>query len=202
MSDLASGAEGLPRPRSQWSRSPDSSGIPPVTTSSQEFSMFRRSLSVVLATASVMTLQALASAPANAGAYGCTGSLVRSWPLPLKDAITRKTYYRSDVKLYYNARTGWNCAVLAKRPGLPRYGVRTPMSIYMENDLMGDDNVKNVKNKRDYDGGNFKVYAGPVKVYGRNLCVTIKAEHDDAENHGSEPTKYQGRLWLLRVGCR
>ncbi|MFF4616979.1 hypothetical protein [Nonomuraea jabiensis] len=162
--------------------------------------MFRRSLSVVLATASVMALQALASAPANAGAYGCTGSLVRSWPLPLKDAVTGKTYYRSDIKLYYNARTGWNCAVLAKRPGLARYGVRTPMDIYMENDLMADDNAENVKGKRDSDSGSFKYYAGPVRVYGKNLCVTIKAQHSDAEDNGGKPT-YNGRLWLLRVAC-
>ena len=67
--------------------------------------MFRRPLSVMLATAAVLAVQAVASAPANADAYGCTGSLVKSWPLPLKDAITKKTYYLSDIKLFYNART-------------------------------------------------------------------------------------------------
>ncbi|MER7498871.1 hypothetical protein AB0L05_07165 [Nonomuraea pusilla] len=162
--------------------------------------MLRRSLSVLLPMVTVLALQAAGSAPASAAAYGCTGSLVRSWPLPLKDEITKKTYYVSDIKLFYDRRTGWNCAVLAKRPGDSRYGERTPMSILLWNDTWPSEVVKN---NVDADEGHFKYHAGPVKVYGRNHCVSILAKHGDYPGpDGPGGPKYNGRRLIEDVACR
>ena len=134
-------------------------------------------------------------APAAAGAYGCSGSLVGTWKVPLKDALNGKTYYRSDVKLYYDAGSGWNCAVLVKRPGQPRYGEATPLYLEIYNSRWAEDNYKN---NYDQDQGRFKYRAGPVKVYGKNLCLSIHARHGD---HTGPGTDYNGRLDKTRVAC-
>ncbi|MET7327522.1 hypothetical protein [Nonomuraea sp. NPDC005650] len=149
---------------------------------------------------SVVALQVAGSPPASAGAYGCTGSLVKSWPVPLKDAITKKYYYLSDIKLYYDARTGWNCAVLAKRPGKSRYGERTPMSIKLWNDTWPSEVVKN---NVAADDGRFKYHAGPVRVYGKNHCVSVLAKHGDYSGpDGPGGPEYNGRRLIEDVACR
>ncbi|MDX3103171.1 hypothetical protein ACIBO5_07700 [Nonomuraea angiospora] len=157
--------------------------------------MFRRVLSIMLPVVVVTASQAVASAPASAGAYGCSGSQVGSWAVPLRDLVTGGTYYRSDIKLFYDASTGWNCAVLAKRPGQARYGERTPMAIHLWNSRLTDDNVKNNK---DSDSGRFKYYAGPVRVYGKNLCMYINALHGD---HTGPEAGYNGQRQVLGVAC-
>jgi hypothetical protein len=121
---------------------------------------------------------------------------VGTWKVPLKDALDGKTYYRSDIKLYYNARSGWNCAVLAKRPGHARYGERTPMWIEMYNSRWAEDNWKH---NHAQDQGRFKYYAGPVKVYGKNLCVSIHVRHGDHTGPGDD---YNGGRHLTGVACR
>jgi hypothetical protein len=159
--------------------------------------MLKRIVTTVAALASAAALQAAVPAAASADAYGCAGSLVGSWRVPSKDVLTGRTYYVSDVKLYYDAGTGWNCAVLAKRPSTPRYGLRTPMYIRMENSRYAEDNAKD---NIDEDGGDFKYYAGPVRVYGKNLCIGIFALFDDAESNGETP-RYNSRLDLGPVAC-
>ena len=158
--------------------------------------MSRRALAVMLSMVAVTALAAANATEASAGAYGCSGSLVGKWRVPLKDALTGETYYRSDIKLYYTSRSGWNCAVLAKRPGLARYGARTPLYIEMYNGRWAEDNWKN---NFDKDQGRFKYYAGPVRVYGRNLCVSIIAKHGDHTGGGSPD--YNGQRWVSRVAC-
>jgi hypothetical protein len=158
--------------------------------------MFRRALSGLLSMAAVMALAAANATEASAGAYGCSGSLVGKWRVPLEDQLTGETYYRSDIRLYYNSRSGWNCAVLAKRPGQARYGERTPLYIEMYNARWAEDNWKN---NYDDDEGRFKYYAGPVRVYGRNLCVSIIARHGD-HTGGGDPD-YNGRRWVSGVAC-
>ncbi|RBQ21376.1 hypothetical protein DP939_01260 [Spongiactinospora rosea] len=159
--------------------------------------MFRRSLSVLAAAGIALAAQVALPQAAQAGAYGCAGSLVGTWKVPLKDALSGKTYYRSDIKLYYNASNGWNCAVLAKRPGLPRYGERTPLWIEMYNSRWAEDNWKN---NYDQEQGKFKYYAGPVKVYGKNLCLSIRVRHADHGPGGK--TSYNGGRNLTGVACR
>jgi hypothetical protein len=158
--------------------------------------MLKRAMTIIAAAAIAITANVMVASPASA-AYGCTGSLVGSWALPLKDRLDGKTYYRSDVKLYYDAGTGWNCAALVKRPGLPRYGDNTPLFIEMYNERWAEDNYKN---NYDQDQGNFKYYAGPIKVYGKNMCVSIHASHADHEADGG-PADYNGRLSLTGVAC-
>jgi hypothetical protein len=157
--------------------------------------MFKRVMLCVAAAALAAT--AAPAAPASAASYGCDGTLVRSWAVPMTDRLDGKTYYRSDVKLYYDAGTGWNCAALVKRSGLPRYGDKTPMVLEMYNSRWAEDNYKN---NYDEDQGAFKYYAGPVKVYGKGLCVSIRALHAD-EVANSTPPDYNGRLTLSGVAC-
>ncbi|WP_156325502.1 hypothetical protein [Nonomuraea sp. SBT364] len=148
-----------------------------------------------LAGAAVLALHLATPTAAGAAAYGCSGTLVGSWKVPMKDALDGSTYYRSDVKLYYNARTGWNCAALVKRKGA-RYGEKTPMWLEMYNSRWAEDNWKN---NYDEDQGRFKYYAGPVKVYGKDICVSIRARHGDHTGPGDD---YNGRLDLTGVACR
>ncbi|MEV0616398.1 hypothetical protein AB0I81_23990 [Nonomuraea sp. NPDC050404] len=158
--------------------------------------MIKRILTVITAAAAVSAVAVSAPSAANAAAYGCSGSLVGSWAVPLKDQLNGKTYYRSDIKLYYNASSGWNCAALVKRPGQARYGEKTPLYLEMYNARYAEDNVKN---NYDQDQGRFKYYAGPVKVYGKNLCVSMRAMHGD---HTGPGTDYNGRRTVTKVGCR
>ncbi|RCV51572.1 hypothetical protein [Marinitenerispora sediminis] len=141
-------------------------------------------------------LQAAAPPAALAGEYGCGGTLVGSWPVPLEDRLTGATHYRSDVWLYHDSDTGWNCAVLVKRPGHERYGQATPLAIQMYDSAWGEDGWE-----AGYDGdtGDFRFYAGPVRVYGRDTCVHIRASHGDHIGPG-EPL-YDGNLDLGPLAC-
>ncbi len=46
---------------------------------------------------------------AIAGGYGCTGTLVGTWPV--RSAVPNTL---SDIQLYYDGSTGYNCAVNVK----------------------------------------------------------------------------------------
>jgi hypothetical protein len=160
-------------------------------------STYRRILTILTAVTAVCAPAIAVPAAASADAYGCRGNLVGSWRVPLKDQLNGRTYYRSDIKLYYNPASGWNCAVLVKRPGQARYGEKTPLSIEMYNERFAEDAVKN---NYDEEQGRFRYHAGPVRVYGRNLCVSIHAKHGDhTDTH--EPT-YNGRRSVTGVACR
>ncbi|ASU82340.1 hypothetical protein CDO52_05645 [Nocardiopsis gilva YIM 90087] len=157
--------------------------------------MVKKAVSVVAVLVSALALQAVVSAPAHAGGYGCSGNLVRSYPVPMKDMLDGSTYYISDVKVYYDAGSGWNCAVLAKRPSAFRYGKETPMFIQMFNSRWAEDRWKN---NYDEDQGRFKYYAGPVRVYGKNLCLYIDASIGDHTGPGND---YNGKLRKSGVAC-
>jgi hypothetical protein len=164
--------------------------------------MLKRIASVLVAAVSVLGASTVVAPAAQAGGYGCKGSLVRSIPVPLKDLLTGETYYRSDVKLYYNAKSGWNCAVMVKRPGQARYNVKVPMFLEIMNARWAEDRQKN---NVDNDQGDFRRYAGPVKVNGRwkgkGLCISVFALYDDSEANGREP-HYNGRLHKTHLACK
>ncbi len=161
--------------------------------------MRNRVLAVITTMSTAMAIQAATPTAAHAGGYGCSGKLVGTWRVPMKDQLTGKTYYRSDIKLYYNSRTGWNCAVLAKRPGKPRYGERTPMVIEIYNTRWAEDRMKN---NYDMEAGRFKYYAGPVNVYGKNLCVSMRALHGDYTGPKQGPSEeYNGHRTVSGVAC-
>jgi hypothetical protein len=107
--------------------------------------------------------------PAHAGGYGCTGKLIREFPVPTDWLVM------SDVRLYYNSSTGYSCAVNVKRPRFR--DKRTHMWIHMFNGNWREDNARR-KVTFDDDQGKFKWYAGPIWVKGRNLTVHITATTD------------------------
>jgi hypothetical protein len=164
--------------------------------------MLKRTASVLVAAVAVLGVSTVVAPAAQAGGYGCKGNLVRSIPVPLTDQLTGETYYRSDVKLYYNAKSGWNCAVMVKRPGKPRYNAKVPMVLEIMNARWAEDRQKN---NIDNDQGNFRRYAGPVKVNGRwkgkGLCISITASYSDAEANGQKPD-YNGRLHKSGLACK
>jgi hypothetical protein len=129
--------------------------------------------------------------PAYAGGYGCTGSSVGSWVVYGSEGAA------GDIHLYYDSSTGWNCAVVVKRTSHVFYGLATNMYIYMHNSAYDDYHIKN--NWSD-DSGMYKYYAGPVRVYGKNMCIWI--EGAIAENSGpiSDYWDYDVRD-VNRVAC-
>jgi hypothetical protein len=124
----------------------------------------------VAAVASVVIAPPVAS---YAGGYGCTGSLVGSWTVTGSEGVF------SDIHLYYDSSTGWNCAVNVKRSSWVFYGMATNIYIYMNNSSYDDNHTKN---NFASDSGMYKYYAGPVRVYGKNMCIWIEA--GDAETSG------------------
>jgi len=96
---------------------------------------------------------------AEAGAYGCSGKFIRSWPISAKFVVV------SDVRLYYNSSTRYSCAVNVKRKAYR--GKKTQTDIEMLNQTWAEDNQHKGVNW-DKDGGKFSQYAGPVKVRGRS----------------------------------
>ncbi|MFC4058574.1 hypothetical protein ACFOWE_09730, partial [Planomonospora corallina] len=167
-----------------------------------KMSMRRRAAVVAAAALVTSGIATAVPASASAGGYGCSGSFVGSWRVPSKDMLTGKKYYVTDVKLYYNAKTGWNCAVFVKRKGSPRYGRPTPMMISMYNQRWTEDRMKN---NYDADSGDFKHYAGPVKVYGRNMCVSISVLYSDGEVtrfNKKDKVHFNTRHHLSGLACR
>jgi hypothetical protein len=134
--------------------------------------------------------------PAYAGGYGCTGSSVGSWPI-YPYWSNSSSEIEGDIHLYYDSSTGWNCAVVVKRSTFVFYGMATNMYIYMNNSSYDD---YHIKNNFDSDSGAYKYYAGPVRVYGKNMCIWIVA--GIAENSGpvSDSFNFDVR-YVNRVAC-
>ena len=127
---------------------------------------------MLLPAAFVLTMQAAMPGVAEAACgHGCTGSLVGKAANSLKDQLDGSTYYRSDIKLYYDA--GRLELRGSRTPGQARYGERTPLWISMYNARWAEDNWKN---NYDEDQGRYKYHAWPIKVYGKNMCVSIHAK--------------------------
>ncbi|GAA2417755.1 hypothetical protein [Nonomuraea africana] len=108
---------------------------------------------LIAATAFIATTPATA---AQAGAYGCSGGLVRSWTLNngLEIPVSR-------LHLYYDSRTGYNCAVNVWTSTAGDKG-RISVSIRSKTD-----------SATKSDSGNYRKYAGPVKTYGKDRCVRV-----------------------------
>jgi hypothetical protein len=95
---------------------------------------------------------------ANAGAYGCSGKFIRSWP------VTTSWVTLSDIRLYYNSSTGWSCAVNVKRKAYK--SKKTSVWIHMMNSRANDTD-KAGPSYVDSENGKFKWYAGPIRVKGK-----------------------------------
>ncbi|KAB2347753.1 hypothetical protein [Actinomadura rudentiformis] len=119
----------------------------------------RTRIGAVLASAVVASgLVVAVPGTANAGAYGCAGKFIKSWPV--------HSMWRTlgDVRLYYNPKTKTSCAVVVKRKAYR--DKKTSMSVRLYNQTWAGDNSN--KYNVDTDSGKFKHYAGPVKVRGKS----------------------------------
>ncbi|MFI6100658.1 hypothetical protein ACIA8G_34345 [Lentzea sp. NPDC051213] len=122
--------------------------------------------------AAVLAVAAAASviAPMNANAaeYGCTGSLIDTYKV-----YSSVPNHLSTIRLYYNSSTGYNCAANVKTAYYSQFKHFASISMYNQ-DFREDDNNRPGYNN-DFDAGDFQYYAGPVKVYAKGKCVTIRA---------------------------
>ncbi|WP_439662507.1 hypothetical protein ACSHWB_14270 [Lentzea sp. HUAS TT2] len=125
----------------------------------------RKLAAVVAATAAALVL-----APMNAHAaeYGCTGTLIDTYKV-----MSRVPNHLSTIRLYYNSSTGYNCAANVKTAYYSQFKHQASISMYNQ-DFREDDNNRPGYNN-DFDSGKFQYYAGPVKVYAKGKCVTIRA---------------------------
>lgn len=135
------------------------------------------------------------AAPAYAGGYGCTGSAVGTWTIYETDTIPVVAV--GDIHLYYDSSTGWNCAVNVKRSSYVFYGLATNMYIHMNNSAYDDNHIAN---NFASDSGMYKYYAGPVRVYGKNMCIWVSAGIADNSGPNSDYANYYVRD-VNRVAC-
>ncbi|MEV0621928.1 hypothetical protein AB0I81_52020 [Nonomuraea sp. NPDC050404] len=137
--------------------------------------MIKRALTI--ATAALVTAGVLAGTPeAASAASGCSGQQIRHWVLDDSRGLPIST-----IRLYYNARTGINCAVNVWRPG-----TRGKRGIHI--------GIWTAKSGWKRDEGSFKYYAGPVRVYGKHRCVRVSG--------WAQVGRYRPTFDSGRIACR
>lgn len=146
---------------------------------------------LAVATAAVASVVIAPPVASYAGGYGCTGTLVGSWTVTGDEGVD------SDIHLYYDSSTGWNCAVNVKRSSYVFYGMATNTYIYMNNSALDDNHTKN---NFASDSGMYKYYAGPVKVYGKSMCIWIEAGDADVSGPNAQYWNFDVRD-VNRVAC-
>ena len=125
----------------------------------------RKAIAITVAAAAALIV---APMNANAAEYGCTGSLIDTYKV-----MSKVPNHLSTIRLYYNSSTGYNCAANVKTAYYSQFKHEASISMYNQ-DFREDDNNRPGYNN-DFDSGKFQYYAGPVKVYAKNKCVTIRA---------------------------
>ncbi|MER7714588.1 hypothetical protein ABTX83_29220 [Streptomyces werraensis] len=122
-------------------------------------SLFKKTTAAFASAASIFGLMVLGAPAANAaaaGAYGCSGAQINTFPVKTSSGSTW-----GNVYLYYDASTGRNCAVTVKTAyvGTPSF-----TGIYL-----------NVTGGGDYDDDakDYSYYAGPVSIYAAGRCISI-----------------------------
>jgi hypothetical protein len=124
--------------------------------------------SIVAAIAVAAGFMAATPGMAIAGGYGCSGTLVDTWPV--KSAVPNTL---SNIRLYYDASTGYNCAVNVKTAYYTQFKHETDIVIVREDWTEDDNNRPGVTIDSDY--GDYWSYAGPVKIPAKGMCVMINA---------------------------
>lgn len=124
--------------------------------------------SAVAAVAVAAGFMVATSGAAIAGGYGCSGNLVGTWPVksPVPNTL-------SNIRLYYDASTGYNCAVNVKTAYYSQFKFQTAVTITRQ-DFNPDDNYRPGVTI-DSDSGQYWSYAGPVKIPARGMCVMVDA---------------------------
>jgi hypothetical protein len=132
---------------------------------------------VLLILAGMFTMLPSANAAA-AGAYGCAGSQIDSYP-ETPNGGTSGTIY-GHIYLYYDSATGQNCAVsVATAAG--GYGTLTTKKAYIARCVVGTKpgSTCTEVDVFAYDppsGGNtplYSQYAGPVRVSATDRCIIV-----------------------------
>lgn len=144
-----------------------------------------RAVAVAAALAVTVAPAVALSQAAQASGYGCSGKLIDTYP------VKSKWNTLSHIYLYYDSRTGYNCAVNVKTAYYSQF--KHEVSIEMYNSTLTEDNYHPGVNVDD-DSGKFKYYAGPVKVKGRGLCVSLVADtwYYDERAHAYIPGQHCG----------
>lgn len=127
----------------------------------------------VLGAAIAMFLGTLALAPAaSAGAYGCAGSQIDSYPMYASGGIRYGTVY-----LYYDSSTGKNCGVtVATTAG--GYGVSKHMRIEIVVCSQTVDTGSCTPINSTVDDGNYLYYAGPRSISAAGRCIAVTGQID------------------------
>src|SRR5687768_9098175 len=131
----------------------------------------RKAVAVLAAAAAALVV---APSTANAAEYGCTGSLIDTYK------VKSNWNHLSTIRLYYNASTGYNCAVNVRVH--PYNQFKHDTSITLMNEDWREDNHRPGYNI-DEDGGKFQYYAGPVKVYGKGKCISVHGRTSYYDEH-------------------
>ncbi|MFG2329900.1 hypothetical protein ACGFMM_09760 [Streptomyces sp. NPDC048604] len=114
--------------------------------------------------------------PASAGGYGCSGSEIGKYGVGLPISSPSPNHV-GDIRVYYDASTGMNCAVAVKNAN-SGYGEATYVQIGIDRCVAGTrpGTRCTVDGTDDYDNGWFKYYAGPVSINAAGRCIVIYAE--------------------------
>jgi len=129
---------------------------------------FRKVLALGAASLAAGAITVVAPGSASAAEYGCAGTLLDTYAV--KSAVGNTL---SHIRLYYNAGTGYNCAVNVKTAYYSQF--KHDISIFMHNEDFTEDDNNRPGYNNDSDGGKFQYYAGPIKVYAKGKCVSITA---------------------------
>ncbi|MFF4485518.1 hypothetical protein ACFY0F_03340 [Streptomyces sp. NPDC001544] len=113
----------------------------------------------------------LITAPAaSAGGYGCSGSLVSTYPVKDNGGVSR-----GDVYLYFDSSTGYNCAVTVKNSA-GAYGTPTLTNVTLDRCKAGTSGSSCYSEKKVTDEGLYSSYAGPVSLSASGRCISIYGE--------------------------
>lgn len=146
-----------------------------------------RRLVSVLAATFAMAAATLAVAPAAsaAGSYGCSGSLIDSYPIQHASSTWGTAY------LYYDSSTGNNCAAAVKNSNGYR-GTDTLTTVYMQRCSSTTPGTCGSIEASDNDSGQYSYYAGPAVVYAAGHCVQVTASIWDPSHSDVATTVQNG----------
>lgn len=140
-------------------------------TGTKERRSARRRILLPVVGALLMAAATVLTSASPASAADCSGTLIGHYPVRVNGNGRTIGY----VDIYYRS-DGWNCARLNSND--LTWGERKTMSIDLYTCRETSDpgtscTPIDANNRRyyDYDYGEFRYYAGPVDVYGRNHCI-------------------------------
>ncbi|GAA0655348.1 hypothetical protein GCM10009548_22270 [Streptomyces malaysiensis subsp. malaysiensis] len=139
-----------------------------------------RRATAVLATFAATTALSFTAAPAATAAdataadasvaeYGCSGSLIDTYPVRTSAGTTY-----GQIRLYYNSSTRRNCAVTLKN-ATGGYGTSSYASVTLYRCSTSKPGAQCDWRDETWDDdyGNFLYYAGPVSISAAGKCIRV-----------------------------